>query len=392
MNAKLKTLSRIFAVILSAIIMITLVSCADNGGADSTPAPASQNQTASVSDSSNQAGTTKTFTVQFNSKGGGAVPSQTIENGSFATAPADPKQDNFIFAGWAKDEAGTTLFDFEKDAITADITLYAVWEAASGDACVAKFYLNDGTDTVFETKNFNKGSRIAQPATPTNGTSKFDGWYQQDGTAYAPLTKYNASVNFYAKWLAQYKLEAEDTQLIGLDPEEDVTATADGLKKGYGRSGNMAGSKMISEDASASGGKFVRGLYYTNAYLAFKFTADKAGSAKLYASFACEFKDYDLTSQDIGFEVNGTFVPFTETIKLQAYDLHGGIISFTEFYIADVELQAGENVIRLVMINKNKVTPFPDGTVKAPAPIVDCLSLYTETEIVVSKYNNFPTA
>ena len=418
MNAKLKTLSRIFAVILSAIIMISVVACAEESANNDTPASAGQSQpSASVSVSENngnnnsasggqsasgdqsasggQSGTASNYEVAFDSMGGNSVDTQTVENGQFATKPADPARDGFDFAGWAKDKNGSELFDFAKESVTANITLFAVWaeQTATGDACKARFFTNDGTYAVYATVDFNKGDRIKAPTTdPTNGTSKFQGWFQKDGTAYAKATRYEDNVYFYAKWLIEYKLEAEDTQLIDLDPDEDETATMDGLKTGYGRSGNMAGAKMISEDVAASGGKFVRGLYYTDAFLEFKFTAEKDCTAQLYASFACEFKDYDLTQDDIGFEVNGTFVSFTQTISLKAYDLNGGVISFTEFYIADVDLQKGENVIKLVMVNKNKIRPFPDGTVKAPAPIVDCLTVYAETEIEVSKYNNFPNA
>ncbi len=70
---------------------------------------------------------TNEYTVTFNSEGGSSVPSQTVPYGENATKPAAPTKTGYTFAGWYKDEAYTTQWDFDNDVVTQDITLYAKW-------------------------------------------------------------------------------------------------------------------------------------------------------------------------------------------------------------------------------------------------------------------------
>ena len=66
------------------------------------------------------------FTVTFNSNGGSAVASQTVEDGSTAAKPADPTRSGYVFAGWYSNSSLTTVYNFNS-AINADLTLYAKW-------------------------------------------------------------------------------------------------------------------------------------------------------------------------------------------------------------------------------------------------------------------------
>ncbi|MBP3742052.1 MAG: InlB B-repeat-containing protein [Treponema sp.] len=80
------------------------------------------------------------YTVTFNSNGGSDVEAQKVESGTKATKPTDPTKastdtETYAFGGWyTSTDDGTTLsdtaFDFET-AITADITLYAKWNASA---------------------------------------------------------------------------------------------------------------------------------------------------------------------------------------------------------------------------------------------------------------------
>ena len=55
---------------------------------------------------------------------------QEVEEGGFATKPADPVKPGAKFAGWFLSKAGEgSAFDFEKTPIMADTTLYANWTA-----------------------------------------------------------------------------------------------------------------------------------------------------------------------------------------------------------------------------------------------------------------------
>lgn len=68
------------------------------------------------------------FTVTFNSNGGSAVKTQTIEKGKTATKPADPTKKGYTFIAWYTDNGKfVNRFDFTK-AVTENTTLFAKWE------------------------------------------------------------------------------------------------------------------------------------------------------------------------------------------------------------------------------------------------------------------------
>ena len=67
-----------------------------------------------------------THTVTFNSNGGSAVASVAVIDGGLLGKPADPTRLGYEFKGWYKEDG--TEWNFDKDVVTADITLYAKWE------------------------------------------------------------------------------------------------------------------------------------------------------------------------------------------------------------------------------------------------------------------------
>ena len=74
----------------------------------------------------------KRFTVTFDANGKDAeLPaSQRVKQGHPAIEPsAKPRCAGFTFVGWYKDAACTQAWDFAKDVVTADMTLYAKWSA-----------------------------------------------------------------------------------------------------------------------------------------------------------------------------------------------------------------------------------------------------------------------
>ena len=71
----------------------------------------------------------KMYTVTFDVEGNKtAVEAQTVEEGSKATKPSNPTHVGWGFLRWSTTKDGETAFDFDKDTITADTTLYAVWK------------------------------------------------------------------------------------------------------------------------------------------------------------------------------------------------------------------------------------------------------------------------
>ena len=73
--------------------------------------------------------TTVTYTVTFDSAGGSAVPSQTVQSGQMAIEPAAPTRPGYNFTGWYLDGK---LYDFNTP-VTGDLYLSAGWKAVAVD-------------------------------------------------------------------------------------------------------------------------------------------------------------------------------------------------------------------------------------------------------------------
>lgn len=71
------------------------------------------------------------FTVTFNSMGGTEIASIKVKEGMFIIKPDDPTLESNSFDGWFIDEEYSKQWDFEKDVVTKDITLYAKWTVTS---------------------------------------------------------------------------------------------------------------------------------------------------------------------------------------------------------------------------------------------------------------------
>lgn len=68
-----------------------------------------------------------TFTVSFDSQGGSEVPSQEVTQGEKATKPSNPTKEGFAFGGWYTSTENITVWNFETDVVTKNLTLYAKW-------------------------------------------------------------------------------------------------------------------------------------------------------------------------------------------------------------------------------------------------------------------------
>ena len=69
------------------------------------------------------------FTVSFDSNEGSAIPAQIVKEGKKVIKPEDPTRSGYVFVAWYKEKELTDEWEFDTDAVTADITLYAKWVA-----------------------------------------------------------------------------------------------------------------------------------------------------------------------------------------------------------------------------------------------------------------------
>ncbi|MDE7095157.1 MAG: InlB B-repeat-containing protein, partial [Anaeroplasmataceae bacterium] len=63
----------------------------------------------------------------FNTDGGSEVDKVTLTESGTVKKPEDPKKEGYVFEGWYKNSAKTTLWDFSKDVVSESITIYAKW-------------------------------------------------------------------------------------------------------------------------------------------------------------------------------------------------------------------------------------------------------------------------
>lgn len=323
----------------------------------------------------------KTFyTVTFESNGGSDVSAQQVEENACAEKPEDPTKEGFVFNGWYIDSAlEESIYDFSTP-VTQDITLYGAWADASSSLS-AKFYLNDGTDSIFTTVYFEENKRVTQPANPVWEGHEFVGWYTDaDCTTEFKFTKkYSENQLAYAKWKNIYTFEAEYSYI-----ESD--------KWGQGYSGQnsglgliMAESENATENHSASNGYYVGWIYYNGATIDFTFTSDRdISDVKLVFRLTAEYQDCVVTGDQIYVDVNGTRHNFEFSITgvYGTEDMSKkGRNDFQNYTAAtNVSIKKGENTISLVINNEVQGV---GATMNALAPLVDCMYIYTSADLTL---------
>ena len=69
------------------------------------------------------------YKVTFDVQGHGMTPAayEDVKLGSTIKKPVDPSEAGYRFGGWYQDAACTRAWDFERDTVQADLTLYAKW-------------------------------------------------------------------------------------------------------------------------------------------------------------------------------------------------------------------------------------------------------------------------
>lgn len=86
------------------------------------------------------------FDVEFDSKDGTSIETQTITEGEKVKEPVEPTRDGYVFAGWYSDAACTKAYDFS-EVVTEDITLYARWTAPETISSIDRSYTATDDET-----------------------------------------------------------------------------------------------------------------------------------------------------------------------------------------------------------------------------------------------------
>ncbi|MGE8037593.1 leucine-rich repeat protein, partial [Lysinibacillus sp. NPDC093692] len=153
-------------------------------------------------------GGSSNYQVIFDSNGGNKVPSQTVGYNDLLKVPTTPVKDGYEFIGWHKDAELKNTWDFTKDKVTADITLYAKWKKddVSEVDYIVTFDSNGGSKILSQTVAYK--ALVKAPSNPTKEGYLFIGWYKDEKFTKAwDFAKDVVSKNLtlYARWMKDSK-------------------------------------------------------------------------------------------------------------------------------------------------------------------------------------------
>lgn len=182
----------------------------------------------------------------------------------------------------------------------------------------------------------------------------------------------------------KYVIEAEQTNLDS--------------KYGSGYSGSTTGTGMVIADdtdsKSASNGYYVGWLYYNGAYLSFEFDADEdIDDLDIAFRLSAQYNDVEVTDDQIYVGINydedsGEYEQkFDLPLSIESYsEFSSGVKDFQDYVVAEnVSVKKGHNTIELMINNDIKGV---GGTMKAAAPLVDCVYLSTTGTLTPVTYNS----
>ncbi len=200
----------------------------------------------------------------------GSAASKTMTNvtNGLINTPASPAaRAGYTFKGWFKEAACSNTWNFNTDAITKDISVYAKWEANS---YTVKFDSQGGSAVASKTAKYD--TIIAAPAAPTRNGYAFGGWYLEKECKNIwnfSLSKITGNITLYAKWNVLYSISATPNN------------TAYGSVSGAGS--YISGASVTLKAVPKSGYRFVRWLEGSTAVSTnaeYKFSINKSRTFK----------------------------------------------------------------------------------------------------------------
>lgn len=143
----------------------------------------------------------KTYTIRFETFGGSSIDSITdVKTGKKINAPTEPKRKGYIFKGWYIDQACTELWDFSKNAVTSNLTLYAGWEKIAEAQTFNLVFDSMGGSIVDEMKGVAAGEIVNVSVIPVKEGYTFKGWYIDKACTIPWDYIVNDNLILYAGW------------------------------------------------------------------------------------------------------------------------------------------------------------------------------------------------
>ena len=203
-----------------------------------------------------------TYTVTFMDWDGTVLKTQTVNQGSSATAPAEPTRASYIFIGWDK-----TFHN-----ITSPLTVTAEYEVIPPPTIyIVKF--EDWNGEVLKFEEVEHGSSATAPENPTRAGYTFTGWDKAFSNVTDHLTVralYEASspiINSIASSGFGIALNGQSFQIVGTSQATPIRI--------YNLRGNVVMSRTAMPNESISVSHLPKGMYLIQA----RFGKGVAGNA-----------------------------------------------------------------------------------------------------------------
>ncbi|MGN0747915.1 MAG: hypothetical protein ACI4ML_14710 [Aristaeellaceae bacterium] len=197
------------------------------------------------------------------------------------------------------------------------------------------------------------------------------------------FTLASACAEDYTAGKNKYVLEAEQTDLSGKDA--------------FGYSGSTSGTGMVvgdnTDSRSASNGYYVGWLYKPASYLTFAFEcAEDLDDVTIVFRLSAQYGAVDVTGDQVFVAVNydesidSWEQTFDFPLHIDSYnEMSASVMDFQDYLVVEnISLAKGYNEIELDINNSIQGV---GGTMKAAAPLVDCLILYTSGVIEPITFN-----
>lgn len=165
-------------------------------------------------------------TVQFDTREGSEIASQTVERNEKAVKPEDPVRDGYEFAGWFDENGVRWSFDRE---ITHDTTIYAYWRPVDvqEEYTVHHRMIGEETDFYTETGSGRRGDSVVAKCLSRNDEHFPEGAYAVDRTPRSVLLieGENEAIYYYEKpepvnYVVHYYYEGTSDSVL---PDKEVT-------------------------------------------------------------------------------------------------------------------------------------------------------------------------
>ena len=136
-----------------------------------------------------------TYTITFETNGGGEVSSQKILEGEQAIEPKAPVKEGFILDGWYVDKDFYEKYEF-KNSVIENLTLYAKW-IDNREQFKVKFIIPNPIDDkeTITIQTVPAGSKLTEPTVPKVDGFMFSHW------------KYNSSIWDFEKGIVKSNME-----------------------------------------------------------------------------------------------------------------------------------------------------------------------------------------